>query len=63
MISMKSKKLKKEDLFVLRLFKEEEMFSKIKEFCTVEGITSASFTVIGALKKATLGFFNLERME
>jgi len=60
---MKSKKIKKEELFVVRLFKEEEMLSKIREFCTAEGITSASFTAIGALKKATLGFFNLERME
>jgi hypothetical protein len=60
---MKSKKLKKGDIFVVRLFKEEEMFSKIREFCTAEGITSASLTAIGALKKATLGFFNFERMK
>jgi len=60
---MKSKKIKKEELFVVRLFKEEEMLSKIREFCNAEGITSATFTAIGALKKATLGFFNLERME
>ena len=58
MSTMKTKKLQKKDKYVMRIYKGEEFLSEIKEFCAKEGIHSGVFTAIGALEKATLGFFD-----
>ena len=60
---MQSKELGKSDPwsernFVLVLDDGEEAFGAITKFCEEQGITGASFTAIGAFKRAKLGFFD-----
>ena len=60
---MQSKELGKsnpwsERNFVLVLDDGEEAFGAITKFCEEQSITGASFTAIGAFKRAQLGFFD-----
>lgn len=42
---------------VLRLDKGEEITASLKDLCTKRGISFATVSGIGALKKATIGYF------
>ena len=48
----------RERIFLLVLDRDEEAFGAIGEFADAQRIKSASFTAIGAFRRATLGWFD-----
>jgi len=52
---------KSKNAFLIRLMKGEEIISSLTKFLTAQKISSAYFSGIGAVQKATLGFYNLKK--
>ncbi len=47
--------------FLFRVPEDEELVSYVNEFCDKNGIKMATLNAIGSLKKAKLGYFNIEK--
>lgn len=45
----------------MRLFKGEELIESVKEVCIREKVSSGTLQAIGAVQKAILGYFDMER--
>lgn len=48
------------DTFVIRLMKGEEVIKRLTDFSAKNNISLASFSGIGAVKKAEIGFYDLK---
>ena len=55
---MEFKEFKK--YYVMRVDKGEEIVQTLKQFCEVQGIRLGKVTGIGAVNKATIGFFDTD---
>ena len=55
------KYVKKENKYLIRLFKDEDVFSCLEEFAAKEGLKSGMLKGIGALKDVELGFYHLDK--
>jgi uncharacterized protein len=55
---MRAKHLVEEGTFVCRLEHGRDAIAQIREFAKGEGMKSATFTLIGAVKSATLSFYD-----
>ncbi len=51
--------VKKDNKYLIRLFKDEDLFSCLEEFASTEKLKSGMLKGIGALKEAELGFYHL----
>lgn len=49
--------------YVLRMNKGEEVVETLKNFCAIEKITLGSISGIGAINKATIGLFEIDKKE
>ncbi|MDO8269504.1 MAG: DNA-binding protein [Candidatus Levybacteria bacterium] len=54
---------KKENNYILRLFKGEELISSLLRFCTDTNTPSAYVSGIGSVESAVLGFYHLDKKE
>lgn len=48
---------------MIRLERNERVLASLVDFCTRRGIQSATFTAIGAVKNAEIGYYSLEKRE
>jgi len=62
-LSEKMKYKKLSNGFFLRLISGENVLEKLSEFCEKEKINSGSLSGIGALSKAEIGHFSVEKKE
>ncbi len=51
--------VKKDNKYLIRLFKDEDLISKLEEFATEENLKAGMLKGIGALKDVELGFYHL----
>jgi predicted DNA-binding protein with PD1-like motif len=56
---MKSRELTPKKTYLVRLIKDEDVLPVLTEFCKREGIVCGSFTAIGAVKQAKIGYYDL----
>lgn len=56
---MHYKELEPARYFLLRLAKDENVIETITAFCSEQHIHTATFSAIGAVKEATVGFYDL----
>lgn len=49
--------------YLIRLHKDEPVFSSLEKFCKKEKIQCGTFNGIGALKNCELGFYHLDKKE
>lgn len=54
------KYIKQDQCYLIRLFKDEDLFSSLEEFAATEGLYGGMLKGIGALKDVELGFYHLE---
>lgn len=59
-IDMKVSGMTVQDAYLLRLERDENVFSTLEEFCVTHGVGSATFVAIGAVKHTRLGYYDLE---
>lgn len=59
MTSMKEKAVARRAEYILRLERGEDVLPILTDFCIQKGIASGSFTAIGALKNAKIGYYDL----
>ncbi len=45
---------------VIRFDKDEEVFSRLLEYCAEQQILAATFTIIGSVSEATLAYYDLK---
>ncbi len=57
------KYLKQEECYLIRLFKDEDLFESLEEFAATEKLGAGMLKGIGALKEVELGFYHLDRKE
>lgn len=55
------KYIKDGDKYLIRIFKDEELFSELESFATQEGLKTGMLKGVGALKDVTLGYYELEK--
>ncbi len=53
--------IKDNDIYFIRLEKDEDLFSTLEEFAAEEKLLSAHISGIGALKDVELGFYHLDK--
>lgn len=51
---------KVDDIYIIRLMKDEDLFKSLETFAKKEGLTAGHVSGIGALKDVELGYYNLE---
>ena len=54
------KYIKQEECYLIRLYKDEDLFSALEEFAVAEELSAGMLKGIGALKEVELGFYHLE---
>ena len=54
------KYIKQDDCYLIRLFKDEDLFSSLESFASAERLGAGMLKGIGALKDVELGFYHLE---
>ncbi len=53
------KYIKKDNKYLIRLFKDEDLITKLEEFASTENLKGGMLKGIGALKDVELGFYHL----